>query len=158
MYQTNIRGAFSIYLGKVAKSNHQRGEEFTPKGDVSTFDNFYYIFAKESRKIYDISAYTHTCNGFTRVLRILEAKYGKFSKYSPKDRNGQYYCYSSGNREITLRCDKYYGFPMATSYIDKGIKASDAPTDRVAEEVKSAIYNAIEKTIQIESNTLYDNL
>ena len=153
-----INGAFGITLGEVTKSNEKRGESFIPKGDVATFDNFYYIFAKDSRRIYDISAFTHSCDGFERVFQMLESKYGAFSKYKPKGRSGMYYRYTSGNREITLRCDKYYGFPMAISYIDKRIKASNAAIEKIVKDVKANFYDSIEKIIKEEKSGLYDNL
>jgi len=153
-----IKGAFGITLGEVTKSNKKRGEDFTPKGDVSTFDNFYYIFAKDSRRIYDISAFTYTCNGFNIILSTLEGKYGQLTKYSPKSRSGKYYRYTAGDREITLRCDKYYGFPMAISYIDKEIKASNAAIEKIAEDVKTKFYDDIERIIKEEKSGLYDNL
>ena len=156
--ESSIKGAFGITLGEVTKSNKKRGEDFTPKGDVSTFDNFYYIFAKDSRRIYDISAFTYSCNGFERILQTLESKYGKFSKYKPKGRSGKHYRYTSGNREITLRCDRYYGFPMAISYIDKEIKASNAAIEKIVEDVKANFYNKIEQLIKKEKSGLYDNL
>lgn len=153
-----IGGAFGITLGEVAKGNKQRGESFIPKGDVSAFDNFYYIFAKDSRRVYDISAFTYSCDGFERILQTLELKYGKFSKYKPKGRSGRYHRYTSGDREITLRCDKYYGFPMAISYIDKRIKTSNAAIEKVVEDTKATFYEGIEKLIKKEKSGLYDNL
>ncbi len=156
--ESSIKGAFGITLGEVTKSNKKRGEDFIPKGDVSTFDNFYYIFAKDSRRIYDISAFTHSCDGFERVFQMLESKYGAFSKYKPKGRSGKYYRYTSGNREITLRCDRYYGFPMAISYIDKEIKASNAAIEKIAEDTKTKFYDDIERIIKEEKSGLYDNL
>ena len=154
----SIEGAFGVTLGEVAKSKKQRGESFTPKGDTSTFDNFYYIFAKDSRRIYDISAFTYSCNGFERVLQTLESKYGALSKYKPKGRSGKYYRYASGDREITLRCDKYYGFPMAISYIDKKIKASNATIEKIVEDTKATFYDDIEKIVEDANTALYDNL
>ena len=156
--ESPIKGAFGITLGEVTKSNKKRGEDFTPEGDVSTFDNFYYIFARDSRRIYDISAFTYSCNGFERVLQTLESKYGALSKYKPKGRSGKYYRYASGDREITLRCDKYYGFPMAISYTDNKIKSSNATIEKVAEDVKAKFYNYIEKKIKEEKSGLYNNL
>ena len=153
-----IDGAFGITLGEVTKSNKTRVEDFTPKGKVSTFDNFYYIFAKDSRKIYDISAFTYSCNGFERILQTLELKYGEFSKYKPKGRSGKHYRYASGDREITLRCDKYYAFPMAISYIDKEIKASNSDIEKIVEDTKANFYESIEKMIKEEKSGLYDNL
>lgn len=153
-----IKGAFGITLGEVTTSTKQRGESFNPKGDVSTFDNFYYIFAKDSRRIYDISAFTHSCNGFELVLQTLESKYGGLSTYKPKGRSGKYYRYTSGNREITLRCDRYYGFPMAISYIDKEVKASNAAIEKVVEDTKTNFYEGIEKLIKKEKSGLYNNL
>ncbi len=155
---SNIKGAFGITLGEITKSNKKRGEDFTPKGDVSTFNNFYYIFAKDSRRIYDISAFTYSCNGFERILQTLESKYGKFSKYKPKGRSGKHYRYTSGNREITLRCDRYYGFPMAISYVDKKIKASNAAIEKIVEDAKTNFYDSIEKIIKEEKSGLYDSL
>jgi len=154
----SIKGAFGITLGEVATSIRQRGESFTPKGDVSTFDNFYYIFAKDSKRIYDISAFTNNCNGFELILQTLESKYGRLSKYKPKDRSGSHYRYTSGDREITLRCDYYYGFPMAISYVDKKIKASNFVVDKAVEDAKTTFYDAIEKIIKEEKSGLYDNL
>ena len=155
---TPIKGAFGITLGEVTKSKKQRGESFTPKGYVSTFNNFYYIFAKDSRRVYDISAFTHSCDEFERVLQTLESMYGKFSKYKPKGRSGKHYRYTSGNREITLRCDRYYGFPMAISYIDKEIKASNAVIEKIAEDAKAKFYNDMEKIVKEEKSGLYNNL
>ncbi len=155
---SSIKGAFGITLGEVSKSKERRGESFTPKGDVATFDNFYYIFAKNSKRIYDISAFTYSCDGFERVLQILESKYGQFSKYKPRGRSGKYYRYVSGDREITLRCDKYYGFPMAISYIDREIKASNAAIERIVEDAKTTFYDSIEKIIKEEKSGLYDSL
>ena len=156
--ESPIKGAFGITLGEVTKSNKQRGEHFTPKGDVSTFDNFYYIFAKDSRRVYDVSAFTHSCNGFERVLQTLESKYGALSKYKPKGRNGKYYRYANGDREITLRCDRYYGFPMAISYVDKKIKSSNFKAEKLATELKNNFKNSIEKLIEKEKFGLYNNL
>jgi len=153
-----IKGAFGITLGEVTKSNKKRGEHFTPKGDVSTFDNFYYIFAKDSRRIYDISAFTYTCNGFNIILGTLEGKYGQLSKYKPRGRSGKYYRYASGDREITLRCDRYYGFPMAISYVDNRIKASNSDIEKIVEDAKTNFYESIEKIVKEEKSGLYDNL
>jgi hypothetical protein len=153
-----IRGAFGITLGEVIKSNKKRGESFTPKGDVSTFDNFYYIFAKDSKKVYDISAFTHTCNGFNIILSTLEGKYGQLSKYSPEGRSGKYYRYDNGDREITLRCDKYYGFPMAISYVDNRIKASNAAIEKAVGSSKAALYNGLETLMKNDKSSLYNNL
>ena len=156
--ESPIKGAFGITLGEVTKSNKKRGEDFTPEGDVSTFDNFYYIFAKDSRRIYDISAFTYSCNGFERVLQTLESKYGALSKYKPKGRSGKYYRYASGDREITLRCDKYYGFPMAISYTDNKIKASNATIEKIVEDTKATFYDDIEKIVEDANAALHDNL
>ena len=154
----SIEGAFGITLGEVAKSKKQRGESFNPKGDTSTFDNFYYIFAKDSRKVYDISAFTHTCDGFKIILETLELKYGKFLKYKPKGRSGRYYRYVNGDREITLRCDKYYGFPMAISYVDNKIKASNAVIEKAVESSKAALYDSLETIMKNNKSSLYNSL
>jgi hypothetical protein len=146
--ESSIKGAFGITLGEVTKSNKKRSESFTPKGDVSVFDNFYYIFANDSRRIYDISAFTHSCDGFEKELQTLESKYGAFSKYKQKGRSGKYYRYASGDREVTLRCDRYYGFPMAISYIDKEIKSSNAVIEKIVEDAKTNFYDGIEKIIK----------
>jgi len=154
----SIEGAFGVTLGEVAKSKKQRGESFTPKGDTSTFNNFYYIFAKGSRRIYNISAFTHTCNGFNIILSTLEGKYGQLSKYSPEGRSGKYYRYASRDREITLRCDKYYGFPMAISYVDNKIKASNTVIEKAVEGSKAALYNSLETIMKSDKSSLYSNL
>ena len=155
---TPVDGAFGITLGEVDKGKKQRGESFTPKGDTSAFDNFYYIFAKDSRKVYDISAFTHTCDGFKIILETLELKYGKFSKYKPKGRSGKYYRYVSGDREITLRCDKYYGFPMAISYLDNKIKASNAVIEKAVESSKDSLYDSLETIMKNDKSSLYNSL
>ena len=155
---SSIEGAFGITLGEVAKSKKQRVEIFTPKGYTSTFDNFYYIFAKDSRKVYDISAFTHTCDGFKIILETLELKYGKFSKYKTKGRSGRYYRYVSGDREITLRCDKYYGFPMAISYVDNKIKASNAVIEKAVESSKAALYDSLETIMKNDKSSLFNSL
>mgnify|MGYP001584223789 CR=1 FL=1 len=153
-----IKGAFGITFGEVTKSNKKRGESFTPKGDTSTFDNFYYIFAKGSRKVYDISAFTYTCNGFNIILSTLEGKYGQLLKYSPKGRSGKYYRYTAGDREITLRCDKYYGFPMAISYVDNRIKASNTVMEEAVESSKAVLYKSLETIMKNDKPSLHDNL
>jgi len=154
----HIKGAFGIILGEVTKSKKQRGESFTPKGDTSTFDNFYYIFAKDSRKVYEISAFTYTCDGFKTIFETLELKYGRFSKYKPKGRSGEYYRYTAGDREITLRCDKYYGFPMAVSYIDNRIKASNAIVEKAVEDSKAALYDNLETIMRNDKSSLFNSL
>ena len=155
---TPIDGAFGITLGEATKSNKKRGESFTPKGDTSAFDNFYYIFAKDSRRVYDISAFTSTCDGFKTIFETLELKYGRLSKYKPTGRSGKYYRYAIGDREITLRCDKYYGFPMAISYVDNKIKASNAVIEKAVESSKAALYNSLETIMKNDKSSLYNNL
>jgi hypothetical protein len=158
LVNTPIEGAFGITLGEITKSKKQRGESFTPKGDTSTFDNFYYIFAKDSRRVYDISAFTYTCNGFDIILSTLEGKYGQLSQYSPEGRSGKYYRYANGDREITLRCDKYYGFPMAISYVDNRIKASNAVVEKAAEDSKAALYDNLETIMKNDKSSLFNSL